>query len=109
MSEQSTTSDLVELTRRSVEPSNERDFDAILSFYAPDAALDLSSLGVGTFQGASAIRRFFQDWSLTRLRDPRHSWPLRCRRVSAIRMQSAISVNVGFANPVVGNTAALPT
>ena len=43
-------------------PSNRRDFDAVLSFYAPDAVWDMSPMGMGTFEGVSAIRGFFGDW-----------------------------------------------
>jgi hypothetical protein len=37
MAEESTTSDLVELSRRLVEAGNRHDFDAVMSFYAPVA------------------------------------------------------------------------
>ncbi len=62
MPEESTTPDLVELTRRAVNPGNSRDLDAAPSFYAPDAVLDASSVGLGTFEGLAAIRGFFEDW-----------------------------------------------
>jgi hypothetical protein len=39
MSEESTTPDLVELTRRSVEAANRRDLDAVASSFAEDATL----------------------------------------------------------------------
>jgi hypothetical protein len=37
MAEESTTPDLVELVRRSVEVASKRDLDAIMALYAPDA------------------------------------------------------------------------
>jgi ketosteroid isomerase-like protein len=61
MSEESTTPDLVELTRRSFEPASRRDFDAMPSFFAPDAVWEAASLGT-TFQGVAAIRGFLEDW-----------------------------------------------
>jgi ketosteroid isomerase-like protein len=59
MSEESTTPDLVELTRGFVEAANRRYFDAVESFYAPDAAL--CGAEIGTFEGAAAIRGLFED------------------------------------------------
>ena len=60
MSEESTTPDLVELTRRMFEAANRRDLDAAQSFYAPDAVWD--AWEVGTFEGRAAIRGFWEDW-----------------------------------------------
>ena len=65
MSEESTTPDLVELVRGAVAAANRRDFDAVLSFYAPDAVWDMSPMGMGTFEGLAAIRGFFEDWFST--------------------------------------------
>ena len=63
MPEQSTSADLVEFTRRSVEAANRGDFDAMLRTYAPDGVWDLNPLGgLGTFEGHVAIRRFLEDW-----------------------------------------------
>ena len=59
MSEESTTPDLVELVRRVTEAVNRRDFDAVMSFYAPDAVLRLTE--IGTFDGGAAIRGLFED------------------------------------------------
>jgi len=58
--EESTTPDLVELTRRS---SEAEDIDTALSFYAPDAVWDASPWGMGIFEGHTGIRAFFEDWS----------------------------------------------
>jgi ketosteroid isomerase-like protein len=62
MPEESTTADLVELVRRSVEAGSSGDFDAMLSFFSPDGVWDMSPLGVGVFQGRAAIRGFLEDW-----------------------------------------------
>ncbi len=65
MSEESTTPDLVELTRRAFEAGGRRDFDAVLSFYTPDAVWETPNGGVGPFKGALAIRTFMEDWTGT--------------------------------------------
>ena len=57
--EESTTSDLVELARRSVEVEG---LDEALSFYAPHAVWDASPWGMGVFEGQAAVRGFFEDW-----------------------------------------------
>jgi ketosteroid isomerase-like protein len=62
MSEESTTPDLVELMRQATEPGNRRDFDAVMSIYALDAVWDGSHTALGSFEGATAIRGFFEDW-----------------------------------------------
>jgi ketosteroid isomerase-like protein len=46
MSEESTTPDLVERVQRIVAAMNARDFDAAMSFYAPDAVLDAEDAGI---------------------------------------------------------------
>ena len=60
VSEESTTPDLLEPSRRFVEAANRRDLDAMLSFFAPGAIWE--DAGLGTFEGAAAIRGFWQDW-----------------------------------------------
>jgi ketosteroid isomerase-like protein len=62
MAEESTTPDLVELTRRANAASNRRDFGATMSFYRADAVWDLSAGGLGVYEGTAAIRSFFEDW-----------------------------------------------
>ena len=62
MAERPTGRDLVDVTRRRFEAGNRRDADAVLSFYAPDAVFDASDAGLGTYEGADAIRAFLQDW-----------------------------------------------
>jgi ketosteroid isomerase-like protein len=61
MTEESTTPDLVELTRRFIETGNRRDFDAGMSFYGPESVWE--SMGMATsFRGVAAIRGFFEDF-----------------------------------------------
>jgi ketosteroid isomerase-like protein len=62
MSEESTTPDRAELTRQAFDAGNRHDLDALMGFFAPDAVSDLSDLGLGTFEGAAAIRGFLEDW-----------------------------------------------
>jgi ketosteroid isomerase-like protein len=61
MSEESTTPDPVELVGDVFEAVNRRDFDAMLSHFAPDAVWEAAPLGV-RFEGVAAIRDFFDDW-----------------------------------------------
>ena len=62
MSEQSTTPDLVERWQETAEAYARRDFHTMMRFFAPDAVWDASSAGVGSFEGAAAIRGFLEDW-----------------------------------------------
>jgi ketosteroid isomerase-like protein len=62
MPEESTTPDLVELVRETVEVGGRRDLDALLAFYAPEAVWDMSKVGMGEFEGLAAIRGFLEDW-----------------------------------------------
>ena len=59
--EESTTPDVVELTRRSVEAANRRDLDAAAGSFAEDATFDGRALG-DHFEGRAAIRSFLEDW-----------------------------------------------
>jgi len=61
MSKESTTPDLIELTRLALEAVNQRDIDAVMSFFAPDAVLDGRAAG-GLYEGRVAIRGFLDDW-----------------------------------------------
>ena len=61
MSKESTTPDLVELGHRLFEAANRRDFDAMLSFFAPEVVWEARAFGI-TFEGVAAIRGFWQDW-----------------------------------------------
>ena len=62
MSEESTTPDLVELTAQAFEAGSRHYLDTVMSFYAPDAVWDMSAVGLGTYEGAAAIREFVQSW-----------------------------------------------
>jgi ketosteroid isomerase-like protein len=62
MPEQSTTPDLVELTRRAYESFSRRDLDAVMRDYDDDSVLDLSPVGLGRYEGPAAIRGMFEDW-----------------------------------------------
>jgi ketosteroid isomerase-like protein len=65
MSEEATTPELVELVRRSYASATRRDWDAVMSLFASDAVWDLSPMGLGTYEGQAASRRFFEEWSDT--------------------------------------------
>ena len=62
MSQEPTTHDLVELTRRTFDAYNRRDFDTVMSFYGRDCVWDASPWGIGTFEGTAAVRGFFEEW-----------------------------------------------
>jgi len=61
MSEESTTSDLVERVRRALEAANRPDLDAVIRFFASDAAFAGRAVG-GPFEGRAAIRGLLEDW-----------------------------------------------
>jgi hypothetical protein len=60
--EESTTPDLEELARRLSEAMSRRDLDSMMRLYSPDAVFDVSSAGLGTFEGRAAIRHHLEDW-----------------------------------------------
>jgi ketosteroid isomerase-like protein len=61
MSEESTTPDLVERSRRAFQVLSSGDVETAMSVYAPDAVYE--SVGLGTsFEGLTAIRGFLRDW-----------------------------------------------
>jgi ketosteroid isomerase-like protein len=59
MPEESTTLDLVELTRRAFEAANRRDLDEVTSFFASDA---IFAGRVGSDRGRAAIRSMLEEW-----------------------------------------------
>jgi ketosteroid isomerase-like protein len=61
MPEESTTPDLVEITRF-IDAASRGDIDLLMSFFAPDAVWVGSLSGIGSLQGAAAIRSFLDDW-----------------------------------------------
>jgi ketosteroid isomerase-like protein len=58
MSEESTTLDLVELTRRSIAAASRRDWDALTGFFARDAVWEAQEFQA--FEGRDAIRGFVE-------------------------------------------------
>lgn len=63
MSEASQTPNLAEMTRLAFGALDRGDFDAVMSFYAPDAVADASVNALQIFGGKEAIRRFLEDWA----------------------------------------------
>ena len=64
MSEESTTSDLVELLHRAFEAANRGDLDAVASSFAEDATFD--GRGVPDhYEGRAAIRSMLEEWFAT--------------------------------------------
>ena len=59
VAEESTTPDLVERARHFFAALNNRDWDALMRFYAPNAVYELS--GGTEFHGAAEIRQFSED------------------------------------------------
>src|ERR1700736_1645200 len=62
MTEESTTHDLVELTRRRVDAADSGDIDAMTSFLAQDAVWDSSPMGLEVYEGRAAIHSGLEDW-----------------------------------------------
>jgi ketosteroid isomerase-like protein len=66
MSDESTTPDVVELTRSWLEAMDrDWDLDAVMRIYAPDVVWDLSATGLGTYEGVAAVRDFLKSWWAT--------------------------------------------
>jgi ketosteroid isomerase-like protein len=61
-SDEPTTADLTELTRRQLEAANRGDLDAFMSVFAPDSVYDASADGLGVYEGPMAIRGLIGDW-----------------------------------------------
>jgi hypothetical protein len=62
MAEESTTPDLVERTRRGFDAGSRQDVEAVMSDYGPESVWDMSPVGLGSYEGQVAIRRFFEEW-----------------------------------------------
>jgi ketosteroid isomerase-like protein len=62
MTEESTTPDLLELSRRFVDTANRRDVEALMSFFAPDAVWEALGPGDERLRGPTAIRGMLEDW-----------------------------------------------
>jgi ketosteroid isomerase-like protein len=54
--------DLVRLARQGYEAMSRGDLDGVMRCYAADAVLDMSAVGLETFQGNEAIRGFVEAW-----------------------------------------------
>jgi ketosteroid isomerase-like protein len=62
MPEEFTTHDAARLARQGYEAMSRGDVDGVMSVFAAGAVLDMSAAGLGTFEGAEAIRGFVEDW-----------------------------------------------
>jgi ketosteroid isomerase-like protein len=65
MSQESTTPDLVKLTRGYFELMDRTwDLDALedTGLFAPDLVWDMSHVGLGIFEGMAAVRQFLESW-----------------------------------------------
>jgi hypothetical protein len=60
VSQESTTPDLVELTRLGLAAFNRRDFGV---YFSPDIVLDTAGYGMGTFKGREAAIGMLKDWT----------------------------------------------
>jgi SnoaL-like domain len=54
--------DAVELTRQAVASGNSRDYEAMMAFYGEDSSMDMTGVGLGIYEGRSAIWQFVEDW-----------------------------------------------
>jgi hypothetical protein len=66
--------DLVELTRRSMEQTNERDFGSAIAAFSEEAAFDVSAAGIGRFEGREAIRTYLEEWVGSYERQSYNGW-----------------------------------
>src|SRR4051794_22898226 len=62
MSEETTTPDLVELTRQQFGAANRRDLEALMSRFPPDGVYDTSPDGLVAYEGPAAVRAFVSEW-----------------------------------------------
>jgi len=63
MSDEPTTPDLVALARRFCDCLERRDYDAALSFFTDEPVWDMSTIGMGVFQGRVPVRGLLEDWN----------------------------------------------
>ncbi len=68
------TPDLVELTRQSIEAANRREFAVSATRFAPDAVFDVSSVGLGKFEGPTAIHGYLADWTASYEKQELQQW-----------------------------------
>jgi len=62
MPQESTTPDLIALTRRAYEAGSRGDFETVMSDYGPDSVWDMSPMGLLSYEGLPAIRSFIEEW-----------------------------------------------
>ncbi len=62
MSEESTTPDLVEPTRRSLEAINSGDIDDAMSIFSANPVWDATGVGLVVYEGRAAIREYLVEW-----------------------------------------------
>jgi ketosteroid isomerase-like protein len=62
MPEESTTPDLAEVIRAWFEAGDRRAIDTVMSVLDPNIVLDLSRVGLGSYEGHAAVREFVADW-----------------------------------------------
>src|SRR5262249_20993022 len=62
MPEESTTPDLEEIVRRGVAAANSREYDRLMTLYAPEVVWDGSALGGAVYEGREVLRGFFEEW-----------------------------------------------
>jgi ketosteroid isomerase-like protein len=62
MSEESRIDDSFTPLRRTVEAYRRGDIETHMRSYAPDAVLDMSARGLGSFEGRAAIQGFWEDY-----------------------------------------------
>jgi ketosteroid isomerase-like protein len=74
MADESTSPDLVGLTRQSMEATNRGDLDASATLFAPDAVFDVSSAGLGRFEGVAAIHGYLADWTSAYEKQEMRQW-----------------------------------
>jgi ketosteroid isomerase-like protein len=74
MPKEPTTPDLVDLTRQSMEATNRGDLDAPATLFAPDAVFDMSSAGLGRFEGVTAIHGYLADWTSAYEKQEMRQW-----------------------------------
>ena len=92
MAEESTTPDLVEATRQFVQAWSSGDVDLAVSFYAPDAVMDSTQMGMFVYEGHPAIRE-----ALKAFVDPYEEFKVTLEEVSDLGngVLFAIAVSVG--------------
>jgi ketosteroid isomerase-like protein len=53
----------IELTRRSLEAWNSRDFDGAMVMFSPNPVWDATGIGLGVYEGHAAIREYLVEWT----------------------------------------------